>query len=128
MSVNRFNHIDLRVPRLEEALPFYAALLPALGFTRTRHDAQWKVFGFEGAPLLCYFGLTEEKGHRPNSNRVAFWVDSRAEVDRIGDLVRRAGALNMDGPKACPHYSSSYYAVFFEDPSGNRLEVCHRTD
>jgi predicted lactoylglutathione lyase len=24
-------------------------------------------------------------------------------------------------------YSDDYYAVFFEDPDGNRLEVVHRT-
>ena len=128
MGILRFNHIDLRVPRMEEALPFYSALLPALGFTRTRHDEEWKVFGLDEAPLHCYFGLTEEKGHRANSNRVAFWADSQADVDRIADVARRAGARAIDGPKACPHYSPSYYAVFFEDPSGNRLEVCHRTD
>jgi hypothetical protein len=23
-------------------------------------------------------------------------------------------------------YAPGYYAVFFEDPAGNRLELCHR--
>jgi hypothetical protein len=30
--------------------------------------------------------------------------------------------------RECPEYSPSYYAVFFEAPSGNCLEVCHRSE
>lgn len=129
MSPNHFSHIDLRVDDMEKALPFYSALLPELGFGRQYHSAAWKVFAGDGTlPSAAYFGFTEERGHRPNSNRIAFWVESRQEVDRLGDLIRRAGALNVQGPRACPEYSTSYYAVFFEDPCGNRLEISHRTN
>ena len=129
MAVNPFNHVDLRVSSMAKAFPFYSTLLPALGFTRPRHDEEWKVFGAEGGfPSVAYFGLTEEPDHRANHNRIAFWVGSREEVDRIGEVIRAAGALSVSGPKACPEYSSTYYAVFFEDPCGNRLEVCFRTN
>jgi hypothetical protein len=37
----RYDHIDLRVPRLAEAAPFYEALLPALGFTRRVRVEGW---------------------------------------------------------------------------------------
>ena len=41
---NPFGHIDPRVSSMDEALPFYEALLPALGF-RERYDGpKWKVF------------------------------------------------------------------------------------
>jgi predicted enzyme related to lactoylglutathione lyase len=127
MKVNPFNHIDLRVSDVAEAMRFYAALLPQLGFTRERHGAQWKVFSAEGEfPSVPYFGFTEQGDHRPNATRVAFWVGSAQEVDRLAEVVRMAGGRNVSGPKACPEYSSTYYAVFFEDPSGNRLEICFR--
>jgi predicted enzyme related to lactoylglutathione lyase len=129
MPVNPFNHIDLRVSNAAEAMRFYQALLPQLGFTRERHDAQWKVFGAEGDfPSVPYFGFTEQPDHRPNANRIAFWVGSTQEVDRMSEVVRKAGGRNVSGPKACPEYSSTYYAVFFEDPSGNKLEICFRRD
>ena len=122
-------HIDLRVSNMNEALRFYTALLPALGFTRTFHDPQWKVFAAEGAlPSVPYFALVEEAGHRPNDNRVAFWAGSPEEVDRLAAIVAAAGGRNVSGPKRCPEYSATYYAVFFDDPSGNRLEICFRTD
>lgn len=129
MTINPFNHIDLRVSNLAEATRFYGALLPQMGFTRTRHDDQWKVFSAEGAfPSVPYFAFTEEADHRPNATRIAFWVGGAQEVDRLVEIAKAAGARGMSGPKACPEYSSTYYAVFFEDPSGNKLEICFRTN
>jgi catechol 2,3-dioxygenase-like lactoylglutathione lyase family enzyme len=60
-----------------------------------------------------------------NENRIAFWVAEPAEVDRIAALLADAGAREISGPKRMP-YGPDYYAVFFEDPAGNRLEVYHR--
>jgi catechol 2,3-dioxygenase-like lactoylglutathione lyase family enzyme len=121
--VNRFGHIDLRVADLSKALPFYDELLPALGFTERYHGDEWKVWATtDPLPSTAYFGITEEAEHVPNGNRIAFWVESPAEVDRVADVARGAGAAELSGPKAMP-YSPGYYAVFFADPSGNRLEV-----
>jgi len=129
MTINRFNHIDLRVSDAGAALRFYEALLPSLGFTQTRHGDGWWVFSAEGPfPSVPYFGFTQQKDHRPNANRVAFWVDSGAEVDKLAHIARSAGARNISGPKPMPEYSSTYYAVFFEDPCGNKLEICFRMD
>ena len=59
-------------------------------------------------------------------NRIAFWAESRAAVDKVAEVVRKAGGKNMEGPELCVEYSPGYYAVFFEDPDGNKLEVCCR--
>ena len=61
--------------------------------------------------------------HIANECRVAFWVESNSEVERLAAIVVRAGARNVEGPL---YEDPGYYAVFFEDPSGNRLEVCYR--
>ena len=128
LSINRFGHIDLRVTNAEEATKFYGQFLPALGFTRTFHGNGWYAYAGEGElPQVAYFALTEDPAHVPNANRIAFWAESPGEVDRIGEVVRAAGGRNIEGPERCP-YSPSYYAVFFEDPSGNRLEVYYRVD
>ncbi len=129
MTASRFGHIDLRVSDMSAALPFYRELLPRLGFGEPSASGEWHVFRGAGAyPAKPFLGLVEEAGHRPNSNRIAFWAASRAEVDSIAETVREAGGGNVQGPRLCPEYSPTYYAVFFEDPCGNRLEVCHRTD
>lgn len=129
MSLNRFSHIDLRVPDLAAVLPFYEKLMPAIGFGRRHGDGQWEIFAGEGShPSLPYVAITQEKDHRPNATRIAFWAGSREEVDRAAAAIRSSGCRNVQGPRPCPEYSPTYYAVYFEDPCGNRLEVCFRTD
>jgi len=126
--VNRFGHIDLRVSDIDAAADFYEALLPALGFTERYHGDAWKVWATtDPLPGTAYFGITEERTHVANDNRIAFWVESAAEVDRVAEVARRAGATELSGPKPMP-YGPGYYAVFFADLSGNRLEVYIRPE
>jgi predicted enzyme related to lactoylglutathione lyase len=119
-----YDHMDLRAPRLAEVAEFYEALLPALGFTRRVEVEGWLQYEAGDGEVTAFFGVTESPGHVANENRVAFWAESNEEVDRVAEVARGAGARNMEGPM---DYEAGYYAVFFEDPCGNRLEVCHRS-
>jgi len=118
-----YDHIDLRVPRLAEVTPFYETLLPALGFTRDVRVEGWLMFEAGDGEITEFFGITESPDHVANENRIAFWAESPEAVDALAEVARQAGAQNMEGPMP---YEPGYYAVFFEDPCGNRLEVCHR--
>jgi catechol 2,3-dioxygenase-like lactoylglutathione lyase family enzyme len=125
--VNPLGHIDLRVRNLEAATPFYDALLPLLGFTERYHGGEWKVWATtDPAPEAAYFAVTEDPAHAANANRIALQVRSTAEVDRVGAAAQEAGAT-LSGPKEMP-YGPGYYAAYFDDPSGNRLEVYVRPD
>ena len=73
-------------------------------------------------PWTAYVGVTESAAHAPNENRIAFAAGSREDVERVAAVARAAGALDLTGPKEMP-YGPGYYAIFFADPSGNRLEV-----
>ncbi len=122
-----FSHVDLRVRERDRGLAFYDALLGAFGFERvtvppfgpdepTWRRPQWQAndefFGFVVDPELV-----------PNPNRLAFQAYSPDEVDRATEAARRAGARDVDGPQDY----GGYYASFFDDPDGNRLEVCFLT-
>jgi len=115
--------MDVRVADLAAAQPFYEALLPALGFSERHHGEAWKVWA-TATPLpgSAFFGITESTAHVANENRIAFRVATRADVERVAAVARDAGALELSGPKEMP-YGPGYYAVFFADPCGNRLEV-----
>ena len=124
-----FDHVDLRVRSFAEARPFYEALLPALGFTHDVTVEGWLQFeapSVDGATE--FFGVTESPQHVINECRIAFWADSISEVDRLAQIASHAGARNVEGPTyETPQPGEAvYYAVFFEDPSGNRLEICYR--
>jgi predicted enzyme related to lactoylglutathione lyase len=115
------------VRSLDEVREFYLMLLPALGFTHRVDVNGWLQFeaGDPGAATE-FFGVTESPHHVPNECRVAFWAESTDELDRLVDIVIRAGARNIEGPGY--EEGPGYYAVFFEDPNGNRLEICHREE
>jgi predicted enzyme related to lactoylglutathione lyase len=119
-----YDHIDLRAPRLADVQAFYETLLPALGFTRDARVEGWLQYEAADAEVTEFFGVVESSTHVANENRIAFWAPSVAEVDRLAEIAIRAGAKNVEGPG---YETPSYYAVFFEDPCGNRLEVCYRT-
>ena len=122
----RFDHIDLRVRSLAEARPFYETLLPALGFTRTVDIEGWLQFERNVSDNVAeFFGVAESAQHVANECRIAFWAESDNEVDSLAEIAIHAGARNVDGPGH--EDGPEYYAVFFEDPSGNRLEICHRS-
>jgi len=123
----RYDHIDLRVRSLADARSFYETLLPALGFTRNARIEHWLQFEAEGTDGATeFFGVTESSRHVANECRIAFWAESPSKVDRLAEIIVRAGARNVEGPGY--HEGPGYYAVFFEDPSSNRLEICHRTE
>lgn len=122
-----FGHVDLRVSSLEEALSFYDALMPALGFTERYHGPEWKVWGATepALPATEYFAITESPAHVANENRIAFWAAAPAEVDRVAAAVEAAEGRDISGPKPMP-YGPDYYALYFSDPCGNRFEVYFR--
>jgi catechol 2,3-dioxygenase-like lactoylglutathione lyase family enzyme len=127
MTARRYDHIDLRVKNLAHAREFYGRILPPLGFKVDRSDADgWSFYAESADGPADFFGLTEDPGHRPNGTRIAFWADTREEVDRFATVVKEAGGLNLEGPAICPEYTPGYYALFFEDPDGNKLEICCR--
>jgi catechol 2,3-dioxygenase-like lactoylglutathione lyase family enzyme len=126
MSSRLFDHIDLRVKNREVAQRFYAQVLPAIGFELDESGEEWGQFQPAGKTPVEFFGFTEEADHKPNGNRIAFWAESRAAVDKVAEVVRKAGGKNLEGPELWVDYSPGYYAVFFEDPDGNKLEVCCR--
>ena len=123
MKLRPFDHIDLRVPRLSDAREFYERLLPAVGFTRRVAVPGWLQFEAEGEGVTEFFGVTESPHFIPNENRIAFRAETAAAVDALARVIAEAGARHIEGPMV---YEATYYAVFFEDPFGNRFEICHR--
>lgn len=127
MSFAGFDHIDLRVKNLAQARPLYDALLPALGLAELRvsDDAiEYYEHGHPGEPRR-FFGINEAPDHVPNDTRICFTASAPADVDRLAAIARDAGARVIEGPEI-PYSSEKYYAVFFEDASGNKLEIAYR--
>lgn len=124
-----YDHVDLRVRSLEGTRALYDALLRAMGFTEL-HEAPDSV-GYH-APSETgrdpFLWLVENDEHAPGETRVAFHAAARAEVDRLADIAAANGATNVEPPELVREYGDRYYATFFEDPEGNKLEICCRVE
>jgi catechol 2,3-dioxygenase-like lactoylglutathione lyase family enzyme len=122
-----FDHIDLRVADIDAERKLYDALLPALGLTEIVASAGEREYYERAEPggARRFVGLHADRAHRPNGTRICFAAASAADVDRLAEIARVAGARVMEGPEI-PYSSEKYYAVFFEDRSGNKLEIAYR--
>jgi glyoxylase I family protein len=127
------HHVDLVVSSIERSLPFYRELLAPLGFHRIgevegeRGETIWYLSG-PGSSI----GLREAQTEREASydryavglHHLALEAPSRAAVDERADWLRSRGAEIESGPEEYA-YSPGYYAVFFFDPDGLKLELVH---
>lgn len=130
-----FHHIDLNVSDLEAARAVYGLVLEFLGYTQVKDGSgyEWDLRApgdGRGASLglrQCDPGETGHRHHRyaPGLHHLAWRADSREDVDRLHTLLIQNGITVLDPPTHYPEYSGDYYAVFFEDPDGMKLELVH---
>lgn len=62
---------------------------------------------------------------RAGFHHLAFNAESRDQIDQLYGLLLEIEATVLDPPVACTEYGPTYYAVYFEDPDGMKLEVVH---
>ena len=60
--------------------------------------------------------------YAPGLHHFCFRVQSSADVDAAARGLRELGVSSTD-PSSYPQYESDYYATFFEDTDGIRLEI-----
>jgi glyoxylase I family protein len=126
------HHVDLVVSSIERSLPFYSALLGPLGYTRVgevegeRGETIW----YLSAPGSSV-GLREAQSDSPAYDRyrvglhhLAFEASSRSDVDDRTAWLRTQGVEIESEPQEYA-YIPGYYAVFFYDPDGLKLEIVH---
>lgn len=118
-----YSHVDIRVRDRARAIAFYDDLLGVLGLQRgeTKPEHEWVSYSRHDGTEQ-WFAFTEDKTARPGDNRVAFAAPTREVVDIAARVARALEAKHVEGPEEA--YGPDYYAVFFEDPDGNKLEVC----
>ncbi|HEY0614470.1 MAG TPA: VOC family protein [Candidatus Elarobacter sp.] len=122
-----FDHVDLRVADVERCRQFYDAFLREYGFRgKTQPDGAQLYYRLEEREVREVIVVSADPEHRPTATCLAFRAETRADVDRIAAVAEAAGARAFEAPGPCPEYTESYYAAFFEDPDGNRLEVVCR--
>ncbi len=133
------DHIQITVKDMGVAAPFYDKLLPLLGFdigrrveaTIEKHDFHvveyaHPRFAFAISSPREAFAAEVVHRRKPGAlHHLAFKATSRAEVDEFYAGLQAIGATIVAAPQLYPEHGTDYYAVFFKDPDGIKLEVVH---
>ena len=126
------NHIDLNVSDLDRSIEFYEAVLSLLGFARTNLYAGgapcWAIANGSGSGFsMALHPARSDAAHDRYSvglHHFAFHATSREEVDLLHSQLRALEVQILD-PPAEYDYTPGYYAVFFADPDGIKLEIVY---
>ena len=126
------HHVDLVVSSIERSLPFYSGLLGPLGYHTVsevegeRGETIWYIGG-PGTAVGLREAQTKAEAYdryRVGLHHLAFEADSRQEVDERAEWVRAQG-LELESEPQEYAYIPGYYAVFFYDPDGLKLEIVY---
>jgi catechol 2,3-dioxygenase-like lactoylglutathione lyase family enzyme len=115
-------YVTLGSNNLPRAAAFYDALLAELGAKRMMQTEQFVAWSVN--PKLPGLSVTTPYNKQPatvgNGGMVALVVDSAAKVDA---LHRKALALGGTDEGAPGPRGEGFYAGYFRDPDGNKLNV-----
>ena len=129
------DHFDLVVSSLDRSLPLYSRLLGPLGYTGAKEivgERGERVVYLSGSRLVP-FSLREAQRPGPHDryrvgvHHVAFEAPSREAVDERLRWAREQG-LEIESDPREYDYRPGYYAGFFYDPDGIKLEILHVPD
>jgi catechol 2,3-dioxygenase-like lactoylglutathione lyase family enzyme len=139
-------HVDLSVSDPERTIPFYEVLLEALGYLRLDISAQdfqgpkprraaWRLrldsgasFGIDVRPSSGRNRERRNDRYAPGMHHMAFHAESTQDVDRVHQAMLSVGADVLDAPADYTGrrgYSPGYYAAFYADPDGIKVEIAH---
>jgi glyoxylase I family protein len=129
------HHLDIVVSSLERSLPLYRELLEPLGYVEL-----YEVVGERGEPVWYLDGegvgasLSLREAQSPAAapydrysvglHHLAFEAASREVVDERLAWARAQGLEIENEPREWS-YVPGYYAGFFHDPDGMKLEIVH---
>ena len=120
------DHLVLSVGDFARSKDFYRKVLGFLGF-KLKHDHD-EAAGWSNGKTLFWIAEADADGKRHKHRKgdvgfhhYAFELTSRKDVDDLGAFLDRNGMTVIDPPGEY-NGDENYYAVFFTDPDGMKLE------
>ena len=128
VEVIGIDHVYVTVRDLARSRRFYDGVMRVLGYKQVEslisgdpHVHYYnRQFGFSLRPARD--GTSAHDPYAPGLHHFCFRVVDPAAVDRACAELRALGVTASD-PRLYPEYSADYYATFFADPDGVRLEI-----
>ena len=121
------DHLVIRVSDFGKSKTFYRKVLGFLGF-ELKYEFEGAA-GWSNKKTMFWIGEADAEGkkhpHRIGNvgfHHYAFELGKRKDVDDLYAFLRKNRVQVVDPPADYPDYGDGYYAVFFLDPDGLKLE------
>lgn len=125
IRVTGIDHLSIRVSDYQRSKHFYARLFTFLGFTLS--DEYDDAIGWTNGKTRFWIGPADKEGKKRGYrtgdigfHHYAFQLRSRKDVDAQQTFLVNDLVATIVDPAA--EYYDDYYAVFFLDPDGLKLE------
>ncbi len=119
------DHLVLSVGNFARSKEFYGKVLGFLGF-KLKYDYA-DMAGWSNGKTLFWLAAADAQGRKRQYRKgdigfhhYAFELASRDDVDELGAFLEKNGMTVLDPPGE--YYGRNYYAVYFADPDGMKLE------
>jgi glyoxylase I family protein len=131
MTRSRVHHVDLSIRDVAAAGPLYDLVLTHIGYVKGKHypdgGGEWDLDDGSSIGIRPTAGAHAGRTHDRYSSglhHLAWRAVSREDVDALFAKLSAFGAAILDAPADYPQYNQGkgYYAVFFADPDGLKLE------
>jgi catechol 2,3-dioxygenase-like lactoylglutathione lyase family enzyme len=131
VELRGLDHLYVTVSDLARSERFYDAVMAALGFRKGDSP-------IGGEPHAHYFNrflqytirpardpAARHDPYAPGLHHVCFQAPDEESVREAWRRLQELGVAASE-PRLYPEYNPDYYAIFFEDPDGLRLEIVAR--
>jgi len=123
----RIHHIDITVTSLEVSTEFYDFCLAEMGFRRIGDVEEGPLWAGDGLEIGLQASKNDGRHNRysPGLHHLAFWADSSEAVETLYKKLVKRNVEILDAPALYEKYTAGYYALFFADPDGIKLEYVY---
>lgn len=125
MSKDPLGHIRLAVTNLEQSTDFYDKLLNMLGGTRVAEKGWCTKEGLGIWLIQAAYNEPKYVFEAPGLHHLCLKMTRPEEVDALHAQLLQRNVPIVTPPAHYPQYTEEYYAIFFLDPDGMKLEVAY---
>lgn len=121
-------YVTIGALNVEDAMPFYDAVLGAIGYERQFFDSGWAGYGPKGQEANTFVcpPFDGQQARGGNGIMIAFRGPDKAAVDAAYAAALAFGGVDEGAPGPRPADSTTFYGAYVRDATGNKIAIFTR--
>ena len=121
-------YVTIGALNVEDAMPFYDAVLGAIGYERQFFDSGWAGYGLKGQEANTFVcpPFDGQPARGGNGIMIAFRGPTKEAVDAAHAAALAHGGTDEGAPGPRPADSTNFYGAYVRDATGNKIAIFAR--